>query len=296
MPLTRSSIAALLPWLSAIASGVILAFTCAPWNATELVWIWAWPLLAVLWFARSVRGSAKKGWWIGWTAGFAFFVTSNHWLWMVGKVAETFWAGLGACIFLNAYLACYFGLFGAFAATAGRWILTEPERSPKHDLFNQSFAVLRVAALNGAAWCGLEWIRGWLFTGFGWNGLGVALRDHLLLAQLADVIGLTGYSFILLFCNVIGFATVIRLGREFANRRRMRPHLDFAVGVALIIGLFIHGTFRLSHPIGETVDLRARILQLNIDLKDKWSDEIEVRQRVIYDYRDLTHRKTITKA
>jgi apolipoprotein N-acyltransferase len=39
---------------------------------------------------------------------------------------------------------------------------------------------------------------------------------------------------------------------------------------------------------GETVELRARVLQLNIPLEEKWSPDLEVRQKVVFDYRDLT--------
>src|SRR5690606_23744000 len=115
---------------------------------------------------------------------------------------------------------------GAFAATVGRWVPPRPDVG-KNDLFGQSFSVLRVAFLNGAAWCGLEWLRGFLFTGFGWNGLGVALKNQLILVQFADVIGITGYSFVLMFVGIVLYGTVVRLGGEIRDRRRLRPHFDF---------------------------------------------------------------------
>ncbi len=104
---------------------------------------------------------------------------------------------------MSAYLAVYFAVFGAFAATTGRWRPADgdPSRPGKADLFGQSLAVLRVAFLNGAAWCGLEWLRGIVFTGYGWNGLGVALKEHLVLVQFAEVIGITGYGFVLMFAG-----------------------------------------------------------------------------------------------
>jgi apolipoprotein N-acyltransferase len=53
---------------------------------------------------------------------------------------------------------------------------------------------LRFAFVNAAAWAGLEWFRGWLLTGFGWNGLGVAFHDTPVLAQSADLLGVAGVS------------------------------------------------------------------------------------------------------
>ena len=47
-----------------------------------------------------------------------------------------------------------------------------------------------------------EWVRGWLFSGFGWNGLGVALHGNWLLIQIAEFSGVTGLSFVIAFANV----------------------------------------------------------------------------------------------
>ena len=45
-----------------------------------------------------------------------------------------------------------------------------PWLSSGHNLF--------LALSLGAAWVALEWMRGWVITGFGWNGLGTAFtRD-----------------------------------------------------------------------------------------------------------------------
>lgn len=50
------------------------------------------------------------------------------------------------------------------------------------------------AALAGAAlWVCLEWGRGWLIPGFGWNNLGVALYGNPL-AQWAEYLGVTALA------------------------------------------------------------------------------------------------------
>lgn len=274
-------------WLAAVLSGLLLAFCYPPFTADGLVWIWPAPLLAALWFSKPKRSRWKQGAWLGFVSGFTFFVVSLFWLTEISRVAGTVFAGAAALLILSSYLALYFAAFGAFAATVGRWTLTEPQKDKK-DLFEQSITVLRVAFLNGAAWCGLEWLRGTLFIGFGWNRLGVALKDHLLLVQFADVIGITGYGFVLMFSAIVGYATLVRLFLEIKDRQRMRPHLDFAVGVGLIIGLFLYGISKISYAPEESIDLRARIMQLNIPLEDKWSEDVKLQRQIFYDYRDLT--------
>tara|TARA_R110002096_G_scaffold119495_4_gene258959 strand:+ start:1602 stop:3317 length:1716 start_codon:yes stop_codon:yes gene_type:complete len=278
------------PWAAALLSGALLAFCFPPFGGSNLVWIWQAPLLTALWFSKPFRPMWSRWRWgltLGYVSGLAFFLISLSWMTEVGKVAGTIWAGIAALLALSLYLAIYPALFGAFAATVGRWIITEPDKDKK-DLFDQSIQVMKVAFLNGAAWCGLEWLRGIAFTGFGWNGLGAALKDHLLLVQFADVIGITGYGFIMMFSGIIAFCTVVRLGREVKERKRLRPHVDFSIGVAVIIGLFLYGTTRISKAPAESIDIRARIMQLNIPIEDKWSEDLKLRQKIIFDYRDLT--------
>ncbi len=284
------------PELAALTSGALLALCYAPWSLGSLVWIWSFPLLSALWFSEPrVQKNRhpprwRHGFRLGYLAGFAFFGISLSWITEISRVAGTPLAGIGALGGLALYLGLYVAAFGAFAATAGRW---SPGDSIGPDtrlgqLFGSSFAALRTAFLNGAAWCGLEWLRGILLTGFGWNGLGVALKDQLALVQFAEVIGITGYGFVLMFCGTALFCVVVRLAAELLARRRLRPHLDLAAAAALVASLFLYGLGALLRDPGETVELRARILQLNIPLDEKWSPDLETRQKVIFDYRDLT--------
>jgi len=275
------------PWIAALLSGVLLAICYPPFTADGLIWIWQAPLLGALWFSDLGEKRWRRGALLGLVCGLVFFAINLSWITEISHVAGTFFAGLGALVALALYLSLYFALFGAFATTAGRWIIPKPDKDKK-DLFELSFGVLKVAFLNGAAWCGLEWLRGILFTGFGWNTLGVALKNHLLLVQFADVIGITGYGFVMMFSGVIAFCTLVRLGLEISDRKRLRPHVDFAFGVALIIVLFLYGISKVSHVPDEAVDVRARIMQMNIPIEDKWSEDIKMRQKVIFDYRDLT--------
>lgn len=278
------------PEFAAILSGLLLALCYPRWDVGWLIWIWQAPLLAALWFSeprRATQSRWKRGFFLAYLSGLAFFLINISWITEVSRTAGSIWAGIAALAAFALYLGLYFAAFGAFAATVGRWSIG-PADSDGKDLFGQSFAVLRIAFLNAAAWCGLEWLRGILFTGFGWNGLGVALKNQLLLVQFADVIGIAGYGFVLMFAGIIAFCTLARLGLEVRDRKSFRPHLDFAVGVAMVIGLFLYGTSIVMQKPAATVDLRARVLQLNIDLEDKWSEDIKVRQKIIFDYRDLT--------
>lgn len=273
---------------AAVLSGVLLALCFPHYDFANLIWIWSYPLLAALWFSKPAKSPWKRGFCLGYLSGLAFFVLNISWITEISKVAGTNWAGIAALLALTLYFAVYFGAFGAFAATAGRWLIPDSPIEKKTDLFDQSVAVLKAAFLCGAAWCGLELLRGLVFTGFGWNGLGVALDNQLLLVQFADVIGINGYGFVMMFAGVIGFATIVRFVHEIRDRQRLKPHLDFAVGVAMIIGLFLYGVAKVNHRPAESIEVDARIMQMNIPLEDKWSEDITLRQKIVFDYRDLT--------
>lgn len=234
-----------------------------------------------------MRPRWRHGFTLGYLAGIAFFGINVSWITEVSRVAGSVWAGIGALAGMALYLGLYFAAFGAFAATVGRWVLAGPDKD-KRDLFDQSLSVLKVALLNGAAWCGLEWLRGIVFTGFGWNGLGVALKNHLVLVQFADVIGIAGYGFVLMFAATVFFCTLVRVGLEVRDRHRIRPHVDFGIAAAMVAGIFLYGTQAILRQPEETISIRARVLQMNIPLEDKWSEDLEVRQKVIFGYRDLT--------
>lgn len=281
--------------MTALASGILLALCFEPFAWDWLIWLWPGPLLAALWFSEPNPGKRKPrprwrhGFRLGFVTGYVFFVINISWITGIHHVAGSKLAGIAALLALAAYLALYPALFGAFAATVGRWDPSEDDAATgKRALLASSFAVLRVAALNAAAWCGLEWLRGIAFTGFGWNGLGIALKEHIVLLQFADVIGIAGYNFILMFCAAILFCTFVRVSREVRRRRRIRPHLDLGFGSILVAGLFLYGLPAVMRQPEKTVDLRARILQLNIPLEEKWSPDLAIRQKVIFDYRDLT--------
>src|SRR5204863_9765296 len=99
---------------------------------------------------------------------------------------------------------------------------------------------LLLAFLAAAAWVTQEWLRGWVFSGFGWNGLGVALHSNWPLIQIAEFTGVAGLSFMVVFANVILVTTVRRLIVE-ARTHTTRPHFDLTLTLAAIVGVLSFG-------------------------------------------------------
>ncbi len=238
--------------LAALASGLLVAVLFPPFRMPALAWVAMVPILAALW-SLSGKRRAWKGFSLGWTGGLLSCLIQFHW------VAEVAWLG---ALLLPMYLACYWGLFGAFAATLGNpWCQFGLPESNKTSACALS---LRVAFCNGAAWAGLEWIRGWMLTGFGWNTMGVAFRDNPLIAQSADLLGVAGLSLLLVFFQAVLVQTAARMIRHECPGKRRMPY-DFVCAILLVALLAGYGAVRISiERRAESVSLTTMLVQINI--------------------------------
>ena len=237
---------------AAVTSGLLVAGVFPPFHFPAPVWVAMVPLLAALWSVEGKR-AGWKGFGIGFLAGTVSCLIQFNWVSTVSS--------LGA-VLLPLYLACYWGLFGAFAATLGK---------PGGN--GGAGESLRVAFCHGAVWAGLEWLRGWLLTGFGWNGLGMAFHEMPVMAQGADLLGVTGLSLALVF-----FQAVVVQGMS-RGKRWMRRDLGFAA--LAVISLYGYGRARIAiEAKQESVRLKTLLVQINIPqdaARVLWTD-LEVHQ------------------
>jgi apolipoprotein N-acyltransferase len=267
------------PWTCAVISGAFLAICFPWWDQGWLIWLALTPLIAAVWLAPKPRRPWLRDAQLGYVTGFVFFVITFRWL---GSPL--------AALFRNPWLftlpimlAGFLGLYLAFWA----WFIG---RLPRGDTqFLSSTRNIAIAFLAASAWVAQEWVRGWFLGGFGWNGLGVALHQNLALIQVADITGIWGLSFLVAFANVIAFITIRRFIAE-VGRMRIRPHYDFSVMMASVVGAFAYGVHALQHPVDPQtacIPLKVAALQPDIPESYKW-DAHHVQE--IYDrYDSLTH-------
>lgn len=218
---------------AAVASGLMVAGVFPPFDFTLLVWVGLLPLLATLWTLDGKR-VGWKGFGLGYLAGLVSGLIQCNW------VSSVAWLG---AIVLPAYLAIYWGLFGLFAAKYGNsWREGKPA------------SILTVAFCHGAVWAGLEWLRGWMLTGFGWNGLGVGLHDLPWLAQGADLLGVVGLSMVVVFFQAVVVLAVSR-----------KSWMDVGIAAALVGLLAVYGIVRIQLENGaESIRLKTLLVQLNV--------------------------------
>ena len=267
------------PWLAAICSGLLYTGCFPPFNLTWICWIALTPLITAIWFSgKESRHPRLRNLLLGYVAGLAFFWTALSWLTTVTVLG---W------FVLEFYMAIYFALWAWLCGllqpretkTAesgpGKWdqMLAQARstaaqpRSP----WTKSTNNLLLAFLLAAAWVTQEWLRGWVFSGWGWNGLGVALHRNWPLIQIAEFTGVAGLSFMVAFANVIAVATVRRLILE-ARAHAMRPHFDLTLTLAAIVGVLTFGLHAVQIS-PSTKPLRVAAVQSNVPQNQKFDPQ-----------------------
>jgi apolipoprotein N-acyltransferase len=247
------------PWLAAISSGLLCAACFPPLAQSWLCWFALTPLIAATWFSGK---NSKRPWLrnllLGYVAGLVFFTATFSWLGSLGILFENVWLR-GLSLLLALYLALNFSFWSWFTGSV----------APAH--FLCSWRNLLTAFLSASAWCTHEWIRGWLFTGFGWNGLGVALHANWPLIQIAEFTGVTGLSFAIAFANIVLVTTGMRLFLE-VKTQRMQPHFDLTLTMIGLVALFAFGISRVQNP-SPTKSVHVAAVQTNIPQREKFDPE-----------------------
>jgi apolipoprotein N-acyltransferase len=267
------------PWLAAIASGVLLTLSYPPFDQGWLIWIALTPLLCATWF----RDSRARGWRRhlraaapGYVAGLVFFTGTFYWL---GTLAELYGNPLLLALpfllslVLGGYIAAWTWLLDAVLVPIG-----EARRFPN------SWRNLATGALGASAWVALEWVRGWLFGGFGWNGLGVAMHRELAMIQIVDITGVWGLSWLVAFGNLMAVIIVRRIVGEIGPVFLKRVRWEFSISVALVVVVFSYGVRRLiKNDPGPTIPLRVAALQPNVPQSEKFDPEAEAKVLALFD-------------
>lgn len=245
--------------LVAVGSGVLLALAYPRPNLALLAWFGLVPLLLV---------AERRPFRSGFIAGLAFFALVLYWL----NVVMVTFGGLHpllsafAWLLLAAYLALFFG-----AATWGACRLRQRLDLP----FYLTLPVL---------WVGLEFLRGWLFSGFPWALLGYSQQVWLTTIQSADLFGVYGISFLLVLVNAT-------LAESWLHKRQGRagrlPRRALLICLLLVAGNYGYGTWRLGQDLNRRErTLDVALVQGNIDQALKWDPAFQ--EATVANYRRLS--------
>lgn len=262
------------PWLAAIVTGVSAAASLPPFDQTWLAWIALVPLTFAILFSG---GNAQRRWLrdlgLGYVAGAIFVWIAFFWL---NTVTSGGWCAIGF------YMGGYFAAWGWFCglmrprvseiAVVDKWsgMLAKASSAPPPSAspWLSSAHNLFFAFALASAWVATEWVRGWLFSGWGWNGLGVALHATWPLIQIAEFTGVAGVTFLVAFVNIIIATTARRLWEE-TRGRLMKPHFDLTLTLVGLIAVFTFGIHATKNRPATRV-LHIAAVQANVPREEKF--------------------------
>jgi apolipoprotein N-acyltransferase len=257
-----------------ITTGLLLASALPPFNVSQSGWFALVPFLFSL--EDCVMRQAFRR---GYVAGLVFFGATIWWSVYTTVAGTPLLLALAGTVALVAFLALYFGL-----AAVG-WVKLGMALDDRKDTVSRN---LLLAAVATAGWVTLEWARGvFLFGGFPWNFLGVALWQSAPLIQFVSVTGVYGVSALVCFVNIALYFTLRRLLRQMREPRHKVSGLswEFYVAMVLVCAAFLHGWREIRHGEPQRT-LRLAMVQGNIPQTLKFDPS--QKPMILERYRTLT--------
>ena len=194
--------------LAALFLGVLSSLTYAPFGLWPIA-----PLVCAGMLGAFLVSTPRRAARLGFLFGFGLFLSGTYWIYVSVHVfgQAPLIIALALMFGLVLIMSTYLGLTG--------WLTSRLAAG----------SALRLLAAGPAVWAVVEWLRGWLFTGFPWMSLGYAHIDSPL-AGIAPVLGVYGVSLALLVSAAGLVAFVLRRRPYLAAAVALGPWL---VGAAL---------------------------------------------------------------
>ena len=226
----------------------------------------AWVALIPLLYAVEGKG-VYRVFLLGWLCGFVFHIGLIYWIVVVtttyGKLVYPL--GILVMLLLVSYLSLYFGSALAIAK------------------FIQEKTSINMPTTLPFIWVTMEYLRSFLLSGFPWENLGYSQYHSLLLIQCADITGVYGISFLIVFVN----ATLFLLLRNIPHKKI--PLREIILALIIMTAVTFYGWWRLPE-IKKATDssptMNVGLIQANIDQGTKWNKSY--REKAITTHEQLT--------
>jgi len=256
----------------ALLSGGLL-FLCFPKFGTGLLaWIALVPLLLIL-----QAKNPRQAFLAGFITGFSAYVGIIYWIVYVvvnyGYLPIP--VGIAAMLLLAAYLAIYVSIFAAGI------------------VYFHRRGIPRVIAAP-LLWTCLEYAKSHLLTGFPWENLGYSQYLFNPLIQVADIAGVYGLTFAIVFINTIIADTIEFWSLGSDRKKHVRKMMaEWVACYLMIVGIIGYGLFRINdmeRAIEQAPQMPVSLIQGNIDQNVKWRPAFQ--ESTIRIYKTLTIQAT----
>ena len=224
---------------AAFAAGLPMVLAFAPFG-----WL-AIPVACMAALLLTLEGCApRRAFWRGYLFGVGSFLTGLYWIHI--SIHDFGGAALALAVALMVLLVLFLAVYPAVFA----WVLSRfaPDSTP-----------VRHLAVAPALWVLVEWLRGWLFSGFGWLSLGYSQTDGPLRHWL-PVLGVHGAS--LLVVMLAGACVTLLV---VASRRRLWVLLPVGLVFACAAAF---GGVRWTEPADRSIDVA--LVQGSVPQALKW--------------------------
>ena len=228
-------------------SAVLLILSFPKIDQPLLAWIALIPLLYVL------KGkSVYRTFFLGWLCGFLFHIGLIYWIVVVTITYGKLIYPLGILVML--LLAGYLGLYVGFSFALARFIEIK--------------TTLKTPLILPFTWVTMEYLKSFLFIGFPWESLGYSQYRLLPLIQCADITGVYGISFLIVYIN----ATIFLFLQSIPLRKI--PYKEIILAILMVSSVSLYGKWRLDE-ITETTEssasMKVGLIQGNVDQGIKWN-------------------------
>ncbi|MBI4367285.1 MAG: apolipoprotein N-acyltransferase, partial [Deltaproteobacteria bacterium] len=213
-----------------------------------------------------LRGtSARPAWWRGFLTGASYPALSLYWLYTarlaVGGLAP--WTAVLVLLLSIAILASFVGA----AVGCARWISLRRPRDP--------------VWLLPVVWVACDWLRNYFpFGGFPWSVLGQTQAAYLPLIQCADLTGVYGCTFCIVWVNRWLARVWEGLRAPEATEWRWQESATWAT-LGLMVFVVAYGVLRYAE-VRQTIrswpTYRVAMVQPNVPQEEKWTPGLEQRQ------------------
>ncbi len=218
--------------LAALATPGLLILCYPPFDMGWLAWVAFLPLLAIL-----EQLSFEKAILWGYLAGALFFAGSLSW-------------------FVVLAVPGFLVLAAVLPTMVVLWVVL------MHGALQRGGWAFFVAAPS--AWAVSEYLRGNLFSGFGWNLLGHTQWRWLEMIQISDLVGVYGVSFLIVLVNAALYLAW--------RKRKFIPLILAALCAAGALGYGASQVARFQRAISDPGEeaFRVAVVQGNIPQAEKW--------------------------